>query len=552
VGEIISKHAGPGALSSSAGTGAVRPGAGPVLEVRGLTKSFFGIPVLEDAALKLHAGEVHGLVGENGAGKSTLMKVLAGVYQRDAGTVLLDGKEVHFSHPTQAHEAGLSTVFQEFNLLPDRTVAENIYLGREPRKGLLVNKARMNSTTAELLESLGITSIKPTTAVRSLSVAEQQIVEIAKAISYDARIISMDEPTAALAGPEVELLYQIVRRLQERGTAILYVSHRLREIFDLCDTITVLKDGRIVDTRPAAELDDAALVRLMVGRPISAYFPDKLPRDEADEPLTETPLLALDNAGNDQLDGISLSIAPGEIVGVAGLQGSGRTELVQGIFGAAPFTRGTMRLDGTELLPKSPRQAIRARIALITEDRKAEGLSLNQSILDNALGVIRSVFPRSTGAVKQDIPGVFSALEVIARDLDQEVQYLSGGNQQKVVLAKWLAISPRVVLLDEPTRGIDVGAKIAVYRLMRQLAAEDKAVLMVSSELPEVIGMSDRIIVMRDGRIAGELPAGATEEQILQLGTGARPAASSTNNDDGAGAVGSFQPAESNGTGESA
>nr|WP_240974440.1 sugar ABC transporter ATP-binding protein [Arthrobacter sp. SF27] len=523
------------------------------MEVRGLTKSFFGIPVLEDAALKLHAGEVHGLVGENGAGKSTLMKVLAGVYQRDAGTVLLDGKEVHFSHPTQAHEAGLSTVFQEFNLLPDRTVAENIYLGREPRKGLLVNKARMNATTAELLESLGITSIKPTTAVRSLSVAEQQIVEIAKAISYDARIISMDEPTAALAGPEVELLYQIVRRLQERGTAILYVSHRLREIFDLCDTITVLKDGRIVDTRPAAELDDAALVRLMVGRPISAYFPDKLPRDEADEPLTETPLLALDNAGNEQLDGISLSIAPGEIVGVAGLQGSGRTELVQGIFGAAPFTRGTMRLDGTELLPKSPRQAIRARIALITEDRKAEGLSLNQSILDNALGVIRSVFPRSTGAVKQDIPGVFSALEVIARDLDQEVQYLSGGNQQKVVLAKWLAISPRVVLLDEPTRGIDVGAKIAVYRLMRQLAAEDKAVLMVSSELPEVIGMSDRIIVMRDGRIAGELPAGATEEQILQLGTGARPATNSTNNDDGAGGTnGSVRPEESNGTGENA
>jgi ribose transport system ATP-binding protein len=551
VGEIISKHAGPGALSSPAGTGS-RPEAGPVLEVRGLTKSFFGIPVLEDAALKLHAGEVHGLVGENGAGKSTLMKVLAGVYQRDAGTVLLDGKEVHFSHPTQAHEAGLSTVFQEFNLLPDRTVAENIYLGREPRKGLLVNKARMNATTAELLESLGITSIRPTTAVRSLSVAEQQIVEIAKAISYDARIISMDEPTAALAGPEVELLYQIVRRLQERGTAILYVSHRLREIFDLCDTITVLKDGRIVDTRPAAELDDASLVRLMVGRPISAYFPDKLPRDEAAEPQTETPLLELDNAGNHQLDGISLSIAPGEIVGVAGLQGSGRTELVQGIFGAAPFTRGTMRLDGTELLPKSPRQAIRARIALITEDRKAEGLSLNQSILDNALGVIRSVFPRSTGAVKQDIPGVFSALEVIARDLDQEVQYLSGGNQQKVVLAKWLAISPRVVLLDEPTRGIDVGAKIAVYRLMRQLAAEDKAVLMVSSELPEVIGMSDRIIVMRDGRIAGELPAGATEEQILQLGTGARPAANSTNNDDGAGAAGSIQPAESNGTGESA
>jgi ribose transport system ATP-binding protein len=504
------------------------PAPPPILEVRGLTKSFFGIPVLEDANLSLHRGQVHGLMGENGAGKSTLMKVLAGVYQPDAGTVLLDGQEVSFSHPTKAHEAGLSSVFQEFNLLPDRTVAENIYLGRELRRGLLVNTALMNSKTAELLESLGITAIRPTMQVRSLTVAEQQVVEIAKAVSYDARIISMDEPTAALAGAEVELLYGIVARLRERGTAILYVSHRLREVFDLCDVITVLKDGKVVSTQPASELDDARLVRLMVGRPISAFFPDKLPREhmEADgvEGAAEEPILELQDAGNGQLDGINLSIRPGEIVGVAGLQGSGRTELLHGIFGAAPFTRGAMKVAGVELLPKSPRQGVRARMALITEDRKAEGLSLNQSILDNALSVIRSVFPRRTGDVRTKIPGVFSSLEVIARDLDQEVQYLSGGNQQKVVLAKWLAIRPRLVLLDEPTRGIDVGAKVAVYRLMRQLAAEGKAILMVSSELPEVIGMSDRILVMRDGRLVGELPAGTSEETILQLGTGARAA----------------------------
>jgi ribose transport system ATP-binding protein len=489
----------------------------PVLTVTGLSKSFFGVPVLEDVDLRLHAGEVHGLVGENGAGKSTLMKVLAGVHDRDAGTVEIGGTPVEFHHPTQAHVAGLSTVFQEFNLLPDRTVAENVFLGREPRRGLLVDRRAMNTMTSSLLEDLGITSIPPTTTVSSLSVAQQQIVEIAKAISYDARIISMDEPTAALAGPEVDLLYAIIHRLRERGTAILYVSHRLKEIFDLCDTITVLKDGRVVGTEPASAMDDAALVRMMVGRPISAYFPEEVPGTGVGREL-----LTIDGGGNDQLDGIDLALRAGEIVGVAGLQGSGRTELVEAVFGVHPFTRGSMELDGRPYRAASPRQAVRQRVALITEDRKTQGLSLDQSILDNALGVIRSVFPRRTAAARKDVPGVLSSLEVVARDLDQEVQYLSGGNQQKVVLAKWLAVDPQVVLLDEPTRGIDVGAKIAVYNLMRMLAAEGKAMLMVSSELPEVLGMSSRIVVMRDGRIAGELPRDATEEQVLQLATGAR------------------------------
>ncbi len=491
----------------------------PILRVTGLSKSFFGVPVLEDAALTLLPGEVHGLVGENGAGKSTLMKLLAGVYTRDAGVIEIDGDPVDFSHPVQAHGAGLSTVFQEFNLLPERTVAQNIYLGREPKKGLLIDRRMMNQRAGELLAELGVTSIRPTASVGSLSVAQQQIVEIAKAVGYDARIISMDEPTAALAGPEVELLYGIIDRLRRRGTAILYVSHRLREIFDLCDTITVLKDGRVVTSGPASELDDAALVRAMVGRPISAYFPDAEPGTTIGAPLLE-----ISGGGNEQLDDVRLTLRAGEIVGVAGLQGSGRTELVEAVFGATPFTRGSMALEGTVYRPRTPRDAIRHRIALITEDRKAQGLSLNQSILDNALSVVRSVHPSRTGAARGKAAGVFSSLEVVARDLDQEVQYLSGGNQQKVVLAKWLAIDPLVVLLDEPTRGIDVGAKVAVYSLMRQLAREGRAILMVSSELPELLGMSDRMIVMRDGRIAGELPHGATEEQVLQLATGAREA----------------------------
>ncbi|USQ77395.1 sugar ABC transporter ATP-binding protein [Ornithinimicrobium cryptoxanthini] len=495
-----------------------RPAEGPtvpLLRATGLTKRFFGHAVLQDIDLELHPGTVHGLVGENGAGKSTLMKILAGVYQPDGGTVEISGERKTFGHPVQSQQAGLSTVFQEFNLLPDRTVAENIYLGREPRRGALVDTGQMQRDTAELLDGLGVTNLSPTTMVGSLSVAEQQIVEIAKAVSYDARIIQMDEPTAALADHEVALLYGMVRRLQERGVAVLYVSHRLTELFDLCETITVLKDGRHVATRPADELDEATLVRMMVGREMSAFFPNPVPGT-----ALGAEVLTLTGAGNDYVDGIDLTLRGGEIVGLAGLQGSGRTELVEGIFGAQPFTRGAMTLSGRTVQVSSPRQAIRRGLALVTEDRKAKGLSLNQSILDNALGVVRAVFPGRTGTARRRMPQVLSSMSVAARGLDQEVQFLSGGNQQKVVLARWLSTNPQVMLMDEPTRGIDVGAKHSIYELMRQLAADGVAILMVSSELPEVIGMSDRILVMHEGRLAGELPAGSTEEEILQLATG--------------------------------
>ncbi|MEI5583636.1 MULTISPECIES: sugar ABC transporter ATP-binding protein [unclassified Agromyces] len=487
----------------------------PVLVAEGLEKSFFGVTVLHDVGLALRPGEVHGLVGENGAGKSTFMKILAGVYRADAGRVLLGGEEVAFTHPVQAAQAGLATVFQEFNLLPERTVAQNVFLGREPRRRGFVDRAAMRRETQSLLDDLGVGGIDVDAPVRTLTVAEQQIVEIVKALSTDARVIQMDEPTAALADHEVELLYAIVRRLSERGVAIIYVSHRLREIFDLCDTITVLKDGALVSSGPASELDTDELVRRMVGRPISAYYPDPEPGTVVGDVRLE-----LVGAGNEQVDGVDLELRAGEIVGIAGLQGSGRTELVEGVFGVAPFTRGELRLDGRPVRIASPRQAVRLGIALITEDRKAQGLALNQSIADNALLVIRSVFSRRTAAVRRELPGVLSSLEVSSRGMDQEVQYLSGGNQQKVVLAKWLATTPRVVLLDEPTRGIDVGAKVAVYTLMRRLAKEGVAILMISSELPEVIGMSDRILVMHDGLASRELPAKSDETTILAAATG--------------------------------
>jgi len=488
----------------------------PVLAVSGIRKSFFGVEVLKGIDFDVRPGEVHGLVGENGAGKSTLMKIIAGVQPADEGTVAYRGEEVHHAHPRQAMDAGIVTVFQEFTLLPERTVAQNVYLGREPRRGGFVDSKAMISRTAELLADLGVSFIEPQARVGSLTVAEQQIVEIVKALSFDAQVISMDEPTAALSDREVELLYAIIRRLTSRGVAVIYVSHRLKEIFDLCDRITILKDGALVSTDDTAALTTDELVRRMVGRSIQSYFPDVTSGTKVGDLRVE-----LEDCGNAYVDGVSLALRAGEIVGIAGLQGSGRTELVEGIFGIQAFTRGTLRIDGAPVRITSARSAVRAGLALVSEDRKAQGLALGQSVLDNALLVVRSVFPGRTAASRREVPGVLSSLEISSRGVGQEARFLSGGNQQKVVLAKWLLTQPQIVLFDEPTRGIDVGAKYAVYQLMRELAAQGKAVLMVSSELPEIIGMSDRILVMHDGELVAELPAGSAEHEILGAATGA-------------------------------
>ena len=503
-----------------------------MLRLSGVGKEFFGTSVLRDIDLTLYPGQVHALVGENGAGKSTVMKIVAGVHRPSAGTIELDGSPVSFPTPLDAQRAGVATVFQEFNLLPDRSVAENVYLGREPlRRGMFggtvggtVDRRRLHADTTRLLDDLGLTSIASGDRVGSLSVAQQQVVEIVKAVSYDARIISMDEPTAALADQEVALLYDLVRRLRDRGVAILYVSHRLQEIYDLADTITVLKDGNHVLTAPAAEVGPDRLVRTMVGRDFAGFFPDKPAATESAEGSGEV-RLALAGSGNTMVDGVDLEVRSGEIVALAGLQGSGRTEVAHGVFGIAPFTRGTMTVDGQPAHVRSPRQGVRHRLALVSEDRKAEGLALGQSVLANARLVLDAVLPGASDRRARRITEVLRSLAVpastVAAAQDTEVQYLSGGNQQKVVLAKWLVTEPRVIVLDEPTRGIDVGAKRAVYDLMRTLTADGTAVLLISSELPEVVAMADRILVLRDGRIAGELPGGSDEETIMALATGA-------------------------------
>ncbi|MFJ2587468.1 sugar ABC transporter ATP-binding protein [Streptomyces sp. NPDC087538] len=490
-----------------------------MLTMQGVSKSFLGVRVLDGVGLDLEAGEVHALVGENGAGKSTLMKILAGEHLPDEGTLTIDGTAHSFSHPAQAQAAGVGIIHQEFALLTHRTVAENVFLGREPTRYGLVDRRAMERRTAELLAELDETGIAPRTPVHELSVARRQTVEIVKALASDVRILVMDEPTAALADHEVERLGALVRRLTARGIGILYISHRLREVFDLSQRITVLKDGRRVTTLTTRETDADTVVRAMVGRELGAYYPPRAgPEELGEERLT------VRGGGNSRISGIDLTLRAGEVVGVAGLQGSGRTSLARALFGAAPFTTGTMTVGGEPLRPANPREAVRAGIALVTEDRKGEGLVLHQSVADNALLVTRAVPARGGPAARREVTALLERVRLHAHGEDQQVQYLSGGNQQKVVIAKWLAAGPRVLLFDEPTRGVDVGAKAAIHTLVRELAREGLAVLIISSELPELIGMSDRVLVMSQGRLAGELPAGAPEEAVMRIATGGGPA----------------------------
>ncbi len=483
-----------------------------------MTKSFLGTPVLQGVSLDLRPGEVHAIVGENGAGKSTLMKLLAGEHQPDTGRIEIDGVSCSFGHPSQAQAAGVGVIHQELALLPDRTVAQNVHLGREPTRRGLVDRAAMERRTADLLDELDATGIDPRTQVRDLTVARQQIVEVAKALAADVRILVMDEPTAALAEHEVAVVRDLVRRLAARGLGVLYISHRLREVFDLSQRITVLKDGRRVTTLDTSATSPDEVVRAMVGRELSAYYPPRAVPDEVGEDV-----LTVSGGGNDRLTDISLSLRAGEIVGIAGLQGSGRSALARALFGAAPFTRGTMTVGGGRLRPRRPWQAIRAGIALVPEDRKADGLVLRQSVRDNTLLVIRAIPARERPTLARALTELLEHVRLVARGIEQEVRYLSGGNQQKVVIARWLAARPRVLLFDEPTRGVDVGAKAAIHTLVRELARDGMAVLLISSELPELIGMSDRVLVMAEGRVAGELPPGPSEEDIMRLATGSGP-----------------------------
>ena len=491
----------------------------PVLEMHEIRKTFPGVVALDGVDFELRRGEVHILLGENGAGKSTLMKILSGAYQKSAGRVTLDGAEVEIRNPAHAQGLGISTIYQEFNLVPHLSVGENIFLGREPRGWPgLIDRRDVNRQAAEVLGRLGL-KLDPRRPVKGLRVAEQQMVEVAKALSLDARVLIMDEPTAALAEHEIQDLFAAIRGLQEKGVSVVYISHRMEELFEIGDRVTVLRDGRSVGTFDVKGTNKFELIRLMVNRDLTELFPkERAARGEE--------VLRVENlTTRGGLDGVSFSLHKGEVLGVAGLLGAGRTELARAIFGLDKLERGTVRIKGRERRIGSPRAAINSGLGFLTEDRKAQGLVLPLSVKDNlclpsvdkftTLGFVDS--RRERRAADRYV----RELRIRTPGLDQKVAYLSGGNQQKVVLSKWLCSEAEVFIFDEPTRGVDVGAKAEIYQLMNRLAASGVAIVMISSELPEVLGMSDRILVMRAGRVACEFGSEeATQEKILECALG--------------------------------
>jgi rhamnose transport system ATP-binding protein len=477
--------------------------APPLLAVEGIEKSFPGVRALTGVSFSVAPGEVHALLGENGAGKSTLIKIISGVYQPDAGTIHVDGQRLHFESPDDSRRAGIATIYQELLLFRDLTVAENIFMGHAPRgrSGWLDWKA-MAAKTEALLASLDITDLAPNRIVGSLSVGNRQRVEILRALSQDARLLIMDEPTAALTDHDVRRLFDLVRRLKSRGVGIIYISHRMDEIFQLADRVTVLRDGAQVGTRLVAETSAAELVQMMVGRQIESLFP------KIAAPIGAPVLEVRDLVRRPMTRGISLTVRAGEIVGLAGLVGSGRSELAQTIFGATPAESGEILLSGKPVQIRSPGGARSLGIAYVPEDRATQGLVRPMTVRENfslasLAKVARFGFIDSAAETRMAESGAMR-FRVRASSLDQVVGRLSGGNQQKIVLGKWLANQPKLLILDEPTRGIDVGAKAEIHRLMGELAAQGLAILMISSELPEVLGMSDRVLVMREGRLVAE------------------------------------------------
>jgi rhamnose transport system ATP-binding protein len=493
----------------------------PVLALRGVDKSYGAVAALRDARLELFAGEAHGLVGENGAGKSTLVKILAGVHAPDAGRLELDGTEVSFAGPADARAAGIAVIYQEPTLFPDLSVAENIFIGRQPRRSLRrIDPAAMRARTQELFARLGV-HLDPDRPARGLSIADQQLVEIAKALSFDARVLVMDEPTAALSGVEVERLFAVARSLRDAGSAVLFISHRFDEVFALCQRITVMRDGQSVSTDPAAELTVDQVVRRMVGREVATLFP-KLSA-EVGEPRLEVRGLTRYGVFED----VSFTVRSGEIVALAGLVGAGRSEVIRAIFGIDRYDRGEVLIEGRRLPRGSTSAAIGAGMALVPEDRRQQGLVMELSVERNTNLARRWSLSRigllSGGSERRSAATWAERLQVKAARLTDPVWTLSGGNQQKVVLAKWLSTAPRVLVVDEPTRGIDIGTKAEVHRLLSQLAVDGVAVLMVSSELPEVLGMADRVLVMHEGRLVSDIArARADEESVMRAATGQR------------------------------
>ena len=492
-----------------------------VMETRGVRKVFPGVVALDGISLKFRPGSVHSLMGENGAGKSTLMKILSGMYKPTEGKVLYKGTETEFSEPVEAIRCGIAMIHQELSPVPHRSVMENVWLGREPLiKGTpFVDHRKMYDDTKALLDDLEL-SIDPRIEMVKLTVAKMQMVEIAKAVSYNSEVVIMDEPTSSLTKGEVEHLFRIIRRLREQGKAIIYISHKMDEIFEISDEISVLRDGRYVGTYPASELNTEKLIALMVGRELNEMFP------KVDCPITDVKLKVDKLSVPGVCENISFEVRKGEILGFAGLVGAGRTEVMEALFGIRHMSSGTISIDGKQVRIASPADAIHNRMALLTEDRRLSGIFPMLDIKDNMVMAVLDRYRNRLGKfltharIRDDCSDYRDKIKIKTPTLEQKIMNLSGGNQQKVLVARWLLSEPEILILDEPTRGIDVGAKAEIHTLITNLAARGKAIILVSSELPEILGMSDRVAVMREGRLTGIVERkDATQEVIMRYAT---------------------------------
>ncbi|MCD7058956.1 sugar ABC transporter ATP-binding protein [Pelagibacterium xiamenense] len=494
--------------------------AAPLISMKGIDKSFPGVHALKSVNFEVRSGEVHALMGENGAGKSTLMKVLSGIYAADAGTIEHDGRPVEIASPRQAQEMGIGIIHQELSLMRDLNAAQNIFIGREPRTagGLLIDEKKLNAEAAALFEQIHL-KLDPRTPVSQLTIAKQQMIEIAKALSHKSRVLIMDEPTAALNDAEINELFRIIRKLKAEGVGIIYISHKMDELKRIADRVTVMRDGEYVGTVPAADTPVEKIISMMVGREISDE-PPAIP-DLADaETVLEVRNL---NRGREVQD-VSFSVKKGEILGFAGLMGAGRTEVARVIFGADPLASGEIFVHGRKITIKQPQDAVRAGIGYLSEDRKHFGLATGMDVATNVVMASLERFAGAGGVLKDpEIRAIarryIDQLSIKTPSERQEARLLSGGNQQKVVVAKWLLRDCDVLIFDEPTRGIDVGAKSEIYRLLSQLAAQGRAIIVISSELPEILRLSHRIAVMCEGRLTGFLPGGAPQEEIMRLAT---------------------------------
>ncbi|ELI6417558.1 TPA: ribose ABC transporter ATP-binding protein RbsA [Aeromonas salmonicida subsp. salmonicida] len=497
-------------------TGSVDTPPSPILELTGIVKTFPGVRALDEAGLKVYPGQVMALLGENGAGKSTLMKVLTGIYQADAGSVSYRGQPVHFKGPRDSQDQGISIIHQELNLLPELSIAANIFLGREPRTRFgSIDHKQLRERASSLLGRLGVKH-GPDTRLGELSIGEQQMVEIAKALSFDASVIIMDEPTDALTDTETEQLFTVIRELRNCG--IVYISHRLKEIFQICDRVTVLRDGKWIGEKAVSDLDEDRIIEMMVGRRLEEQYP-RLHRE-----LGPVSLQVKDLAGPG-VRGVSFSLRQGEILGFSGLMGSGRTELMKLIYGASPISAGAVEVDGKVMVPRTPADGLAVGIAYISEDRKGDGLVLELSVRENMSLCALDEFIRGGKidgkAERQAVSDYVRLFNIKTPSQDQLIKLLSGGNQQKVAIAKGLLTKPKVLILDEPTRGVDVGAKKEIYQLINQFKQEGMSIILVSSEMPEVLGMSDRIMVMHEGRISAEfMSADANQEKLMAAAVG--------------------------------